>query len=190
MPMILSRPKQHGFTLIEVLVTLIIVAVGLLGLAGLQVTGLRNNLSSESRSQATLMANDIIERMRANPVGVANNDYAAIDTAALDCGADARPVPFCSNFNTGAANAAADCTPAEIATFDAWVWYCGMPVEDGVRGGGIRNWLTNGSATVSCAACAPGSPHTVTVNWDEVSSNRAVGADGPVTQTVTIVAVP
>jgi type IV pilus assembly protein PilV len=56
-----------GFTLIEVLVTIVVVSIGLLGLAGLQINGLRANVSSEARSKATLLANDIIERMRANP---------------------------------------------------------------------------------------------------------------------------
>ncbi len=58
--------RQTGFTLVEVLVALIVLSVGLLGVAGLQLFGLRGNLSASSRTQATYFADDIIDRMRAN----------------------------------------------------------------------------------------------------------------------------
>ena len=58
--------KQTGFTLVEVLVALIVLSVGLLGVAGLQLFGLRGNVSASSRTQATYFAGDIIDRMRAN----------------------------------------------------------------------------------------------------------------------------
>ncbi|MCB1919948.1 MAG: type IV pilus modification protein PilV [Candidatus Competibacteraceae bacterium] len=57
---------QHGFTLIEVLVTVVVLAIGLLGLAGLQATALKYNSTAYQRSQAVILAYDIIERMRAN----------------------------------------------------------------------------------------------------------------------------
>ena len=63
----MNKMKTHsGFTLIEVLISMLILAVGLLGLAGLQATGLRNNLSAYNRSQATQLAYDMADRMRAN----------------------------------------------------------------------------------------------------------------------------
>lgn len=58
--------RQHGFSLIEVLVTMLVVSIGLLGIAGLIVTSMKNNHSAQSRSQASVLANDIIDRMRAN----------------------------------------------------------------------------------------------------------------------------
>ena len=57
---------MKGFTLLEVLVALVILSVGLLGLAGLQTTGIRNNHSANLRSQATILAYDITDRIRAN----------------------------------------------------------------------------------------------------------------------------
>ena len=60
--------KQTGFTLIEVLVTVIVLSIGLLGLAGLQAVALKFGSASYQRSQATVLIYDIIERMRvANP---------------------------------------------------------------------------------------------------------------------------
>ncbi|MCB1776271.1 MAG: type IV pilus modification protein PilV [Candidatus Competibacteraceae bacterium] len=62
--------KQTGFTLIEILVTVVVTAIGLLGLAGLQTIALRFNSTSYQRSQATVLAYDITERMRASkPAG-------------------------------------------------------------------------------------------------------------------------
>lgn len=58
--------KQTGFSLLEVLITMLIVSFGLLGIAGIVITSLKNTQGSYARSQASLLANDIIDRMRAN----------------------------------------------------------------------------------------------------------------------------
>lgn len=70
---------SKGFTLVEVLVTVVIFSVGLLGLAGLQATGIKYNHSSLLRSQATLLAYDITDSMRANRSNVA--DYGLAQSA-------------------------------------------------------------------------------------------------------------
>ena len=64
-----------GFTLLEVMVAMVVLSVGLLSLAGLQVIGLRTGHSSYLRTQATIQSYDIIDRMRANEFGVTNGDY-------------------------------------------------------------------------------------------------------------------
>jgi type IV pilus assembly protein PilV len=58
--------RQHGFSLFEILVTMLIVSFGLLGIAGILAAGLKTDHSSYARSQASWLANDIIDRMRAN----------------------------------------------------------------------------------------------------------------------------
>lgn len=58
--------RQKGFTLLEVLVAVLVLAIGLLGLAGLQATSLRVNQSASMRSQATNLAYDMADRIRAN----------------------------------------------------------------------------------------------------------------------------
>ncbi|MCY1279306.1 type IV pilus modification protein PilV [compost metagenome] len=60
------RYPQRGFTLIEVLMALLVLAVGLLGMASLTMTSLQSNQGAYLRSQASLMAYDIVERMRGN----------------------------------------------------------------------------------------------------------------------------
>lgn len=58
--------RVSGFTLVEALVALLALSIGLLGIAGLQLAGLRANLSASWRTQATYLSYDIIDRMRAN----------------------------------------------------------------------------------------------------------------------------
>ena len=60
------RNRQSGFTLIEVLVSVIILSIGLVGVAGLQAISLKNNQSAFMRSQATALAYDLADRMRSN----------------------------------------------------------------------------------------------------------------------------
>lgn len=65
--------NQHrGFGLLEVLITIVILAIGLLGLAGLQATSLNYNHSAYNRTQASLLVYDIVDRMRANQAGINN----------------------------------------------------------------------------------------------------------------------
>ena len=67
--------RESGFTLIEVLIAVVIFAVGLLGLAGLQATGIHMNHSSMLRSKATLLAYDIVDCLRSNRTAAISNDY-------------------------------------------------------------------------------------------------------------------
>ncbi len=67
--------KQTGVTLIEVLITVVLVSIGLLGLAGLQVMTVQNTNSAAERFEATTLARDILERMRANRQEARNGLY-------------------------------------------------------------------------------------------------------------------
>ena len=197
-----THQRHSGFTLIEVLITIIVVSIGLLGLAGLQISGLRANMSSEDRSKATLLANDIAERIRTNSLGVDNtindNQYANVTTTGQNCGD--QPVPFCSNYNSGTATPASSCSPAQMATFDIWVWACGMPTANNVVPGGVTNILVNGTGSVTCNdlvagdgdTCSPGSPHTITVTWDVLNpdTSGAPGTAATLPQSYSLVMVP
>lgn len=76
----LKRATAGGYSLIEVMITMFIIAVGLLGLAGLQARALTGEIEAASRGQALLLANDMADRMAANlsavkiPAGAATYD--------------------------------------------------------------------------------------------------------------------
>lgn len=74
----MNRPhihKHRGFTLLEVLIALLVLSIGLLGLAALQTSGLRSNQMATMRTLATQIAYDMTDRMRANPTGMTNLEY-------------------------------------------------------------------------------------------------------------------
>lgn len=79
-----GRPmhKQAGASLIEVMVAFLILSIGLLGLAMLQGKSLRMNTDAYLRSQATLIAAELMESMRANP----NGNYGPVAAKPLPCG--------------------------------------------------------------------------------------------------------
>lgn len=67
--------RNAGFSLLEVLISVVILGVGLLGLGSLQTVGVQNNNSAFQRSQATLLSYEIVEAMRANRWGAINGRY-------------------------------------------------------------------------------------------------------------------
>jgi type IV pilus assembly protein PilV len=84
--------RDGGFSMIEVLITILVFAVGLLGMAALQAVSVRSNQSANFRTQATALGYMIIDRMRANHEAVLRGEYLA-GLAAGDCGADPADTP-------------------------------------------------------------------------------------------------
>lgn len=69
-------PRLRGVSLIEVLVAIVVLSIGLLGLAGLQASGLRVGQSSLHRGQAAQLAYDMIDRMRVNVANAVDYNLA------------------------------------------------------------------------------------------------------------------
>lgn len=151
-PIILShKNQQSGFTLLEVLVTLLILAIGLLGLAGMQAIGLNQNLSAYHRSQATQAAYNIADRIRANQVASAN--YRTAFKAPIAAAQKA------------ACNTGAGCSATDMAENDLYEWnlalFSVLPNE--VPAVDLGNITLNGTI------------FTITINWDD---NRDGNVDG------------
>lgn len=106
------RTRQRGATLLEVLITIFILSLGLLGVAGLTVTSLQNAKLSQFHTAALQLANDYADRMRGNVRGVAANDYEI--TAAYEGAASRETIPTCSD--------PSHCTVAELAGIDRVEW--------------------------------------------------------------------
>lgn len=84
--------RTRGFSLIEVLITVLVFAIGLLGMAALQAVSVRSNQSANFRTQATALGYMMIDRMRANGDAVLRGDYLA-GLAVGDCSADPADSP-------------------------------------------------------------------------------------------------
>lgn len=102
--------RQRGFNLIEVLIALVVLSLGLLGLAALQNMGLRLGNESYQRSQATLLIYEMIDRMRANAAGVQTGAYLLAIT---------NSAPALTQDCTLGGIA---CTPAQMANYDMNQW--------------------------------------------------------------------
>lgn len=100
---------SSGFTMLEVLIAIVVIAFGLLGLAGLQAFALQNNVNATQRTAAVRLASDIIDRMKANYNGVVNNDYHRPATTDYTT-----QVPACVS--------TAGCTMTQMAQNDAFEW--------------------------------------------------------------------
>lgn len=67
--------RQRGFSLIEVLIAILILAIGLLGMAHMQASGMRSTHGAYLRTQATILAGDILDSMRANVTAARGGSY-------------------------------------------------------------------------------------------------------------------
>jgi type IV pilus assembly protein PilV len=92
----------RGFTLVEVLIALIIMSVGMLGIAGLYVHSMQAGRTSLFRHHAVTLAGDIADRIRANPRAVGAYALAGANNNCVDGGID--------------------CTPAQMAANDIFLW--------------------------------------------------------------------
>lgn len=131
--------KQKGINLIEVLVTIIITSVGLLGLNSLQLKATRSVQDSGNKSQAVWIIDDLTNRMRANLVGIASYDTGG----EKDCNA-LSVTKQCSAYHTLSARVTAhnDCTAAEQAKSDIYAAICGMD-----NGAGSNDLVFSGAAS-------------------------------------------
>jgi len=157
----LRRPgsNEQGFTLIEILVTLFILAVGLLGLAGLLFEGMRNNQGAYLRTQASILAYDMADRMRANSAPAQNGDYGPFSTAKVQ----SVTLPSCVGTTAG-------CSPADRVTADQMEW------TQQVQGtGSDMAMLPGGEGTIAYDSTT--GIYTVTVQWDEGSRGGDAGED-------------
>ena len=156
--------RNGGFTLIEVLIAMLVIVVGLLGVATMQIASFQANQGAYARSQAVYLAQDILDRIRSNPKGFRDTSiYDAIDTSKdSDIPAD----PNCVTSTTG-------CTPLQMAQQDVREWSANFSNVNGVDN--YRPMLPNGRAQLQRLGSA--NDFTATISWDEKdwsTANRVV----------------
>lgn len=125
--------RQSGFGLVEILVTILVLAVGLLSAASLQLLSKRSNYDSAQRTSAAHLAQDLLERMRSNSTALGS--YIPAGDLGGDTLGDA-PIVDC-------ADAGVDCTPEDVAAYDLWHWEELLDGElesaDGIAAGGLSS---------------------------------------------------
>ena len=134
----------RGFTLVEVLVALVVMAVGLLGIAGLYVEGLRAGRTAVYRSTAVTLAADMADRIRANPDG----GYAGAGPGA----------------DNGCVNGAADCDRDQLAQDDWFHWLTDLHAR----------LPAGANAIVELQDLAPLRQYVITVAWPEIGQGDPI----------------
>lgn len=110
---------KSGFTLIEVLVAMLVLSLGLLGLAGIQARSLKNNVSAYNRAQATQLTYDMADRIRANVVETKRSAKSNPATSAYEKAVTASAILN----KVSACNSSPGCTSAQLAQNDLFEWH-------------------------------------------------------------------
>lgn len=182
------RHRQRGVGLLEVMITVIVISVGLIGMAGLQVATKRAGFQATQRTQALTLANDMMQRITLNP-----GSLAAYATGSSPVGAGSIATAPTKCLGTAAA---ANCTAAQLVAWDLWEW------EQRIDGATTLNKdasNANAGGLVSPRGCitVTGRQVRVVINWrglvaatDPADTNTACGTwattDQPYRQQVVI----
>jgi type IV pilus assembly protein PilV len=143
-----SLQSSSGFTLVEALVALVVLSVGMLGMASLYVVTLQSGGTAIYRTQAVNLAADMADRIRANRTATTavNNGYGAAGS---------------SQSCTGTT----DCTPANMAADDLYTW--GLTVAKQLPGG-------TGTVTVLGDPTVPPVNYQIQLSWTEPSQTAPI----------------
>ncbi|MCH9697238.1 MAG: type IV pilus modification protein PilV [Gammaproteobacteria bacterium] len=159
-PNIKNKRHSDGFTLTEILVSLLVLSIGMLGMAGIQMSGLKNSATSTYRTDATQFAYDLADAIRANSVAVDANVFHDIDIDDDETVTD--PGHSCMQTTTSAS--VSSCSAGEMAAVDLYHWVTK-----------VKNRLPGASLSISCNDvdnsdaddCTVHSTHTITLSWNE-----------------------
>lgn len=138
---------QSGFTLIEILIAMVILSVGVLGLAGLQGMSIRSSDTAYMRTAATAQIYDFAERMRSNVEG-----YELSGNGGDDAYAQRSGIPTYTSCNIVTSVPGGGCNPTQLAIRDVAMWN----IEN-------ARVLPNGQGIV----CRAGQSFIITVSWDQ-----------------------
>ena len=150
-----------GFTLIEVMIAVLVLIIGVLGIAGMQLLSIQANQGAYFRSQAVYIGSEILDAMRANRPALASYTIT-IDPL------DLSNIPA----DPGCATAAAGCSPAQTAALDLRRW--GAHFADVFGAPDYRPTLPGGSARIT----SNGNLYTVQVSWVQRGWDDTDGSDG------------
>ena len=144
-----TGPRDGGFSLIEMLIALLVISVGLLGMAGLQAYSLRNNVSAYHRTLADDLAYQVFDAMRANRPAALSGDYEFALTDTVPTSASTR------------------------AETDLVHWFYRRPANQSGPTGLFDRYLPGGMGAIDCTTNAPNC--VVIVQWND-TRGQGLGA--------------
>jgi type IV pilus assembly protein PilV len=169
--------RARGFTLVEVLVSLVILSIGLLGIAKLMMFSSHSNDSAYLRSQATDLAYQMLDNMRANTAqaSVVNGPYTTtLGAAAVNPGFTCVATAACAN----------------LALYDVYQWKLRLNANSGVLPPLPLGALPNGRGSVTTAQVAGQTTITIVVQWDDsVAQNTLNPLAAATNQSITLESV-
>ena len=154
-PTTISPRAARGLSLIETLVTIVVISVGMLGIAAVYVESLKAGQTAVLRTRAVALAADMADRIRTNQAGGASYDVgpdAAGAAPPADC-ADTAGAP------------AQNCTPADMALNDIWQWktLVGNTTDEEFQ----RLGLPGATASIDRNPATVPVTYTITIRWSE-----------------------
>lgn len=163
-------PKCEGMTLLEVLISVVILAISLLGIASMLMVSNKANNSSYAKLQAVQAVYDIFDRIRANSEAALSGSYNI-----SNIGSNGYPTSVSSP--SVLCNASV-CNPSQLAQYDTWYWLTRVVSQ-----------LPNGSGSVTSAlsGVAGNTVITVTVQWDDSKAQNELGASSAASGTANFV---
>lgn len=155
-----SLYKQSGFSMIEILISMLIFAIGGLVIAGIMALTLSNNTQSGDKEIASIQANNMANMIQSNQQYWVNGAGDSINETAP------------SAVETSCNNSSANCTPTEIANEDLsnWGYY-------------LSKYLPNGTGNVTCTTQAPNQNTpamtvcNITVYWSTSKINNSASTN-------------
>ncbi len=151
----IQKKSIRGFSLFEVLVALVIMAIGMLGIARMLLIAHKANSSSYIRQQSIQAAYDIIDHMRANRQATLNGNYNVSNLVTNG----APTIPSAPSTKCDIAS----CSASQLASYDSWHWLSTELTK-----------LPNGCGAVSTNTAGLNTVVTVTVQWDDSASQTAI----------------
>lgn len=150
-----AKSRQRGVGMMEILVAVLVISVGFLAAAQMQVRGLRFTQTAYFLSQANFMLNDIADRMRSNREGVIAGEYAGFTTN----GSTGKPACVAS---------ANQCNVEDLADADKHAWSAYL--YDSAASADFIPLLPSGDAVTASGSITEDEAtgvHTITVTWSE-----------------------
>ena len=142
--------KNRGFSLIEMMVAMVVLSIGMLGIANLFVVTLQANSSATSRQLANNLLGDIADRIRSNRTAIAAYGAAGAN-----------------NNCAGSALGTVTCSPAQMAADDVYRW--NQQIASTWPGGNA-----SGAIAVTVGAAGTPSTYTITITWQEQGQTTAL----------------